>query len=233
MNPEWSEQNKAVQLQLKKATTFSKGIETLLALRQTLMDELLRMKEKLSRAEFSAMPFPNVNGYHSKTIAYSIWHIFRIEDIVVHDLICQDEEILSRFRDEIGAPIITTGNELVGQEIKDFSDVLTLDALYEYALAVKESTDALLRQFIYRDLRRKFDDTDKERLRNLQVVSTNENACWLIDYWCGKDIRGLIQMPFSRHWIMHIEASLRIKNKIHVENLGRKYEESHDRTTAM
>ncbi len=36
-----------------------------------------------------------------------------------------------------------------------------------------------------------------------------------IDYWCNKDIRGLIQMPFSRHWIMHIEACLRIKKKIH------------------
>ena len=233
MNREWSEQNKAVQLQLKKAATFSQGIETLLALRQTLMDELLRMKEVLNRAEFSAMPFPNANGYHSKTIAYSVWHIFRIEDIVVHDLICRDEETFARFRDKIGAPIITTGNELVGRQIKDFSDTLALDALYEYALTVKESTDALLLQFTYRDLRRRFDDADKERLRGLQVVSTDENACWLIDHWCGKDIRGLIQMPFSLHWIMHIEASLRIENKIHIENLGRNYEESHDRTTAM
>lgn len=233
MNPEWSGQNKAVQLQLKKATTFPQGIETLLALRQVLMDELLRMKEKLNRAEFSAMPFPNANGYHSKTIAYSIWHIFRIEDIVAHDLICRDEEIFARFRDKIGAPLITTGNELIGRQIKDFSESLALDALYEYALAVKENTDALLRQFTYRDLQRKYDDTDKERLRGLQVVSTDENACWLIDYWCGKDIRGLIQMPFSRHWIMHMEASLRIGNKIHVENSGRNYEESHDRTTGM
>ena len=223
MNPEWSERNKTVRLQLKKAVTFSQGIETLLALRQVLMNELLRMK-----AEFSAMPFSNANGYHGKTIAYSVWHIFRIEDIVAHDLICRDEEIFARFRDKIGAPLITTGNELIGRQIKDFSEALALDALYEYAIAVKESTDALLRRFTYRDLQRKFDDTDKERLRDLQVVSTDENACWLIDYWCGKDIRGLIQMPFSRHWIMHIEASLRIENKIRSENSGRnKYGKTH------
>ena len=221
MNREWSERNKAVQLQLKKATTFSQGIETLLALRQALMDELLRMKDERNRAEFSAMPFPNANGYHSKTIAYSIWHIFRIEDIVAHDLICRDEEIFARFRDKIGASIITTGNELVGRQIKNFSEALALDALYEYALAVKESTDALLRRLTYRDLKRRFDDTDKERLRDLQVVSKDENVCWLIDYWCGKDIRGLIQMPFFRHWIMHIEAALRIEDKIRVENLRR------------
>ena len=51
-------------------------------------------------------------------------------------------------------------------------------------------------------------------LSSLKVVSDNENSIWLIDYWCDKNIQGLIQMPFSRHWIMHIEASLRIKNKI-------------------
>jgi len=57
-------------------------------------------------------------------------------------------------------------------------------------------------------------------LRMQPTATTCGQACiamiWLIDYWCGKDIRGLIQMPFSRHWIMHIEASLRIKNKIHL-----------------
>ena len=221
MNPEWSERNKAVQVQLKKEATFSQGIETLLALRQVLMDELLRMKAELSRADFSAMPFPNAKGYHRKTIAYSIWHIFRIEDIVANSLIRQQEEVLWGFRGKIDAPIITTGNELVSQQIKNFSEIIDLDGLYEYALTVKESTEALLNGLSYRDLRRTFGDADQERLRRLQVVSTDERACWLIDFWCGKNIRGLIQMPFSRHWIMHVEASLRIENKIRIENSGR------------
>lgn len=55
----------------------------------------------------------------------------------------------------------------------------------------------------------------KEMFDSLGVVSKDEEAVWLIEYWCGKNIQGLIQMPFSRHWIMHIEASLRIKNKIY------------------
>lgn len=215
MNREWSELNKTVQLQLKKEETFTQGIETLLTLRQALMVELLHMREKLSRDEFSAMPFPKATGYHSKTIAYSVWHIFRIEDIVANSLIRQDKEVLCSFRERIGAPIITTGNELVGQEIVDFSKSLDLDALYEYALAVKESTDMLLKSLSYCDLKRKFNDADKERLRALQVVSTDESACWLIGFWCGKNLQGLLQMPFSRHLIMHIEASIRIKNKIH------------------
>lgn len=63
------------------------------------------------------------------------------------------------------------------------------------------------------DTKIKMTDHDKEILNSLRIVNEDESAIWLIDYWCGKSIQGLIQMPFSRHWIMHIEAILRIKNK--------------------
>ena len=214
MHPEWSALNKQMQKELHKETTYRQGMETLFLLRKKLMGELLRMKDTLCRTDFNAMPFPNAQGYHSKTIAYSVWHIFRIEDIVVNSLVLSQRAVLDDFLSKIGAPIITTGNELSGQQIVNFSSALDLDALYAYARAVKDGTEALLRQLSYRDLKRTFDDADRQRLRALQVVSTDENACWLIDYWCGKDVRGLIQMPFSRHWIMHIEASIRIENKL-------------------
>ncbi len=215
MNKEWSDLNKSFQIQLRKESTFPAGIKVIMTLRQILMDELFHMKRELCREDFNAMPFPNANGYHSKTIAYSIWHIFRIEDIVVHGLIQNDDEIFKTYQDKIGASIITTGNELAGRQIEEFSRKIDLDALYAYAVSVKSSTDELLKQLFYRDLSRKFNEADKARLRELQVVSTDENACWLIDYWCGKDIGGLLRMPFSRHWIMHIEASLRIRNEIY------------------
>ena len=65
------------------------------------------------------------------------------------------------------------------------------------------------------------DDSDKEEklfenqlFLKLPVCRNGKNAAWLVDYWCGKDFRGLVQMPFSRHWIMHIEAALRIAGKL-------------------
>jgi len=215
MNKEWSELNKAMQVQLKKEETFKEGIKTLFELRRQLFHEVERFKAELSRGEWNAIPFINEDGYHSKTIAYSIWHIFRIEDIVAHTLINQDEQIFffGNYQNKIGAPLITTGNELIKQQIADFSETLNLDALFEYAKSVKDSTEDILSNLSFKDLKRKITDTDKEHLKALRVVSEDEKACWLIDYWCKKDVRGLIQMPFSRHWIMHIEASLRIKNK--------------------
>ena len=216
MNKEWSELNKHMQEKLRKEQTYREGIETLLVLRGKMMAEMFRMKRELSEEEFSRMPFPNANGYHNKTIAYSIWHIFRIEDIVAHTLIQGDEEIFSiaEYQKRINSPIITTGNELQGQQIVAFSKNIDINQLYQYIEQEKESTDSLLKSFTFRDMKRKFGEEDNSRLYSLQVVSSDEQANWLIDYWCGKDIRGLIQMPFSRHWIMHVEASLRIENKL-------------------
>lgn len=216
MNKEWAEQNKAMQLQLKKKDTFESGIETLITLRKDLMTRILQFKEELSQDKFSAMPFMNAKGYHSKTIAYSVWHIFRIEDIVVHSLIADDEQIffLGDYQKRISAPIITTGNELVKEEIGDFSKQLQIEELYNYIIDVDRSTTEILKTLTYADSKKRISEEKRNKLEALNVVSKDENAYWLIDYWCGKDVRGLVQMPLSRHWIMHIEACLRIREGI-------------------
>ena len=217
MNKEWSELNKTMQTQIRKNDTYEAGIDTLFELRNRLMKILTVFYSELNREEFNAIPFLNADGYHSKTIAYSIWHIFRIEDIVAHILINEDEQVFCTggYQERINSPIITTGNELEKQQIADFSMQLNLKELYSYIFEVKASTERILKSLSYDEMKKKVSKERKEYLKSLNVVSDDENAIWLIDYWCGKDIRGLIQMPFSRHWIIHIEASLRIKNKIH------------------
>lgn len=217
MNKAWSELNKTMQTQIKKRDTYKAGIDTLFDLRKQLTETLISFKDELSREDFDAIPFINADGYHSKTIAYSIWHIFRIEDIVAHTLVSETEQVFfsGNYQERINSPIITTGNELVKEQIEDFSKRLNLKELYSYIFEVKDSTDKIINSLSYDELKRKISEERKEYLKSLKVVSDDKNAIWLIDYWCGKDIRGLIQMPFSRHWIMHIEASLRIKNRIY------------------
>ena len=216
MNKEWSEQNKRMQSLIKKADTFNEGKDVLFELRNDLMNTMLSFKVDLDREDYDAMPFMNADGYHSKNIAYSLWHIFRIEDIVAHTLVCRDEEILfsGKYQSRINSPIITTGNELVKGQISDFTRQLDIDELYSYIADVKKSTEEIIRNLTFKDLKGKVMHERREELKALGVVSSDENAVWLIDYWCNKDLLGLIQMPFSRHWIMHTEACLRIKNKL-------------------
>lgn len=216
MNKEWSELNKTMQLKLKKKDTYNEGIADLIELRKQLWDTILSYKSDLKREDFDSIPFINADGYHSKTIAYSLWHIFRIEDIVAHTLIKGDEQVFfaKGYKERTGSPIITTGNELVKQEIADFSSQLDLDELYSYMSDVKKSTEKILKGISFDDTKKKISEDRRSELENLGTVSKDESAIWLIDYWCKKDVRGLIQMPFSRHWIMHIEACERIKSKI-------------------
>ena len=216
MNKDWSEKNKEIQKLLSKEATFGEALRKLIEFRNELFQQITWIVEGYPKKAFYQMPYAGIEGYHSKTLAYSIWHIFRIEDIVAHEMIAEDDQIL--FRDDhlkkTGSPIITTGNELEGQDIAEFSKKLNVQELYLYAKAVKESTDNILSRLQYKDLKRKSGEETKQKLIESKCVSENENAFWLIDYWCGKDIKGLIQMPFSRHWIMHIEAMQRIKNRL-------------------
>ena len=214
MNKEWSDLNKLMQSQLKKRETIQEGFQTLFLLREKLWEQMLHFREDLSNEQFSLMPFLNATGYHSKSIAYSLWHIFRIEDIVAHSLIAGEEEIFfqSNYQDRIHSPIITTGNELKKEEIRVFSEQLNISELYHYMEEVYQNTNQMISELTFEQLKTSIPKEYKERLVKSKVVS--DRASWLVDYWCDKDVRGLVQMPFSRHWVMHVEACLRIKEKI-------------------
>lgn len=216
MNKQWSDINKQMQKEINSKATFKSEIETLFFLRNILFQQLIDLRNTISPEDYYKMPFKNAKGYHNKTIAYSIWHIFRIEDIVAHTIINNNEQVFfaENYQEKINSPIITTGNELNQNEVVNFSKRLNIDELYNYAQKVKNSTEELLSNLEYADLKRKSSLQIRENLVNLKCVSNDEKAFWLVDYWCNKDIKGLIKMPFSRHHIMHIEAILRIKNKI-------------------
>ena len=44
MNTEWAEMNKTLQQQIKRKDTFTSGIDTLLALRRNLMEQIMQFR---------------------------------------------------------------------------------------------------------------------------------------------------------------------------------------------
>ena len=120
----------------------------------------MQFKKELSDADFWAMPYMNAKGYHNKTIAYSLWHIFRIEDIVAHSRIANDEQILfaGDYQHRINSPIITTANELVKEEIEEFSKKLSMEELYHYIADVDVSTTQILKTLTYSDMKERITD---------------------------------------------------------------------------
>ncbi|MEE0998756.1 MAG: hypothetical protein UIH41_03710 [Treponemataceae bacterium] len=216
MHKDFSALNKLMQDNLKKQTTFSDGIKNLLQLRNNLMEEIDLIFKTTSPEDFFALPFPKSKGNTNATIAWSIYHIFRIEDIVCNSVINSKTQIFFEydFQNSMNSSIITTGNELSNEEMIEFSKKLNIQELYKYAKLVKETSEKMILEISYEETKLKIPEEKKEYLKSLKVVSLAESSSWLIDYWCGKNVRGLLQMPFSRHWIMHVEACLKIKNKL-------------------
>ncbi len=62
----------------------------------------------------------------------------------------------------------------------------------------------MIEKLEYSDLKKRFLVKIEKKLINEKSV--NEKNLWLIDYWCDKGVLGLINMPLTRHWIMHLEA---------------------------
>ena len=216
MHKDFSALNKLMQDNLKKQTTFSDGIKNLLQLRNNLMEEIDLIFKTTSPEDFFALPFPKSKGNTNATIAWSIYHIFRIEDIVCNSVINSKTQIFFEydFQNSMNSSIITTGNELSNEEMIEFSKKLNIQELYNYAKLVKENSEKMMLELSFEQTKSKIPEEKKEYLKSLKVVSLNESFSWLIDYWCGKNVRGLLQMPFSRHWIMHVEACLKMKNKL-------------------
>ncbi len=216
MDKDWSEKNKKMQALIAKDATFDEGIKLLLELRAELFAQITSIVKTFPAEAFYQMPFGTGDGSHHTTLAWSLWHTFRIEDIVAHTLILKDNQILftDDWQKKTKSPIITTGNELDGEAMIDFSKKLDVKATYDYCKTVMDSTNEMLKRLKFADLKKKFTEEDKARIVKSKSVSTSESSVWLIDFWCSKNIKGLIQMPFSRHWIMHVEAMRRIKNKL-------------------
>ncbi|MBO5826530.1 MAG: hypothetical protein J6R03_07870 [Treponema sp.] len=99
----------------------------------------------------------------------------------------------------------------------EFSKILNIQELYNYAKLVKENSEKMILELSFENLKTKIPEERKINLQKINVVSLDESSNWLIDYWCKKDVRGLLQMPFSRHWIMHVEACEKIKGKLHLK----------------
>ena len=94
MDKAWAEKNKVIQKQLTKEATFEAAIQNLTAFREEMFEQITQIVNGYPEKAFAEMPFAGADGYHSKTLAYSIWHVFRIEDIVAHEMFAGDKQIL-------------------------------------------------------------------------------------------------------------------------------------------
>ena len=208
---ERSEIFKLFQATIKKSSSFEVGKQNLLLLRAELSAVYDYLFNTCNEDDFYQMPLAK-----DKTIAYYLYHLIRIEDITSNTLILGKPQLFftEKFDISLNSPIITTGNELNRDELIEFSKMLKIEALKDYAYTVLNNTNIMIQKMSFEESKTKISEERKAEVLKTQTVSNDGNAIWLVDYWCKKNYAGLFLMPFSRHHMLHLNGCLRILDKI-------------------
>jgi hypothetical protein len=113
--------------------------------------------------------------------------------------------------DEMRIEARDTGNAMPADEILKLSQGIDIAALRAYRVAVGRKTREIVDHLQTDRLKEK---VDPARLAQVQQEgAVIEAAGGLIDYWSKRNIAGLLLMPATRHNLVHLNESLRLKEK--------------------
>ena len=150
----------------------------------------------------------------SRTIAWNLWHITRIEDITANILIADDIQILTNdWLRKLNTTIRDTGNAMTAKEIVDFGNSMIMKELRNYRMAVGRKTQETISQLEANDLKKKMRSNQLKRIIDEGGVLEVEGSRWLVDFWGKKTVAGISKMPITRHQIVHLNAAFKIKER--------------------
>jgi hypothetical protein len=171
----------------------------------SLEDEVF---EDLDEAIARRIPFNSENS-----IIWNIWHIARIEDVAMNMLVAGTEQVftLGDWRLEMGIEARDTGNMMPADKILQLSQEIIITSLRAYRAAVGRRTREIVGQLPAEKLKDKVDPARLEDVRSAGAVIPA--ASDLLAYWSKRNIAGLLLMPATRHNLVHLNDSFRLKEK--------------------
>lgn len=148
------------------------------------------------------------------SITWVIWHIGRVEDVVMNLLVADSSQILleSNWLEKVGAGVIHTGNGITGKEVRDLSERVDPQHLRMYRIAVGQKTRKVVERLISDDYKRKVDPSRVQRIWDEGAVLTQAKS--IVDYWASRTIRELLLMPPLRHSFLHLNEARRLRSSL-------------------
>ena len=175
--------------------------------KKTYCDEIY---DGLLAEDYSIMP-----SKRDVTLAWNIWHITRIEDLVGNILMLDSNQVFdSKWQKRLGTSVTDTGNAMTDEEIISLSRQLDKAELKNYRTAVGRQTQKLLKSLQPEDLKRKPKAESLQKLMQEGGLTEQQGSFWLLDFWGKKTFAGLILLPLTRHHIMHLDDCIKLKQKI-------------------
>lgn len=179
----------------------------------TFCDELL---DGLEEDDYSVMPTEK-----DETIAWHLWHIARIEDLVGNLLIAEKPQIFSdEWMERLNVSVKDTGNAMTDDEIISFSKQVKKQELINYRNAVGRQTRGLFKALTPSDLKRKPSDVSLARLVSEGGLLEVKKSIWLKKFWGSYTVTGLILLPLTHHHMIHLPDSVRIKEYVKKSRSG-------------
>jgi hypothetical protein len=170
----------------------------------TYYDSLL---EGLTDADYSVMPTKK-----DETIAWHIWHIARIEDMVGNLLIAERAQIFDdAWMKRLNVGVKDTGNVMTDEEIFDLSSRVGKRELIAYRDEVGRGTRKIIAALAPEDLRRKPREEYLNRLAGEGGLLEQKKSIWLRDFWGRYTVAGLLMLPLTYHHMLHLPDSMAIK----------------------
>jgi len=168
-------------------------------------DEVL---DDLSEEQIRRIPR---NCDHS--IAWNTWHIARIEDVAMNLLVAGSPQVFNQvhWRERMEINVRDTGNAMNPEGVEALSATIDIESLRDYRAAVGRRTRRIVANIHPEGLKMKVEPSRLQRVRDEGAVV--EAASDLVDYWGRRDIAGLLLMPATRHSLVHLNESLKLKSK--------------------
>jgi len=139
----------------------------------------------------------------------------RIEDITANILIADDIQVINsdNWLDKMNVTVCDAGNAMSDEEINDFSSAINMKELRNYRIAVGRKTREIIKHLQVKDMKRRMEAKSLKRIFDEGGVLHAEGSEWLVDFWGRKNVVGILLMPITRHQIVHINDSLKLKEK--------------------
>ena len=173
----------------------------------TFCDNLL---DGLADEDYSIMPTEK-----DETIAWHLWHLARIEDLVGNLLIAEQPQIFNeQWMNRMNVSVKDTGNAMTDREIISFSKQVNKQELINYRNAVGCQTRNILKFLTPADLKRRPGTESLAQLVSEGGLLENKKSIWLKDFWGRYTATGLILLPLTLHHMLHFPDSVAIKQFI-------------------
>ena len=200
----YSELERAVQLFYLQhgrlhSAALSSGVDW------SLEDEIL---DDLNEAVLRRFP---QNSPHS--IAWTIWHLARIEDIAMNMLVAGTPQVFQSgdWLEKLKIAFIDTGNGRPTKDAITLSEAIDFAALRAYRREVGRRTREIVAALTLEDMRKKVDPGRCQAV--LEQGFVLEAGRGVVEYWSRRNVAGLLLMPPTRHNMVHLNEAYRLKGR--------------------